>query len=78
MNLQIVYINNDNDIFLKKCAFIKRLEKNNILFSDRLISNKTGLIFVTIRADLVPDFMANNKDLLKLYDNGNKKAVVIA
>ena len=78
MTMQVVYINNDPDIFIKKCAFIKRLEKDNVLFSDRVISRKTGLIFITVSYEKALKIIDSNRDLLKAFDNGSKKAIVIA
>ena len=78
MQLEIIYINNDPDIFVKKCALIKRLEKNNIIFSDRAITRQTGIIFLTVAMDKAQSLINDNKDLLKLFNNGAKKAIVIA
>ena len=78
MQMQVIYINNDPDIFLKKCAFIKRLEKEKVLFSDRVISNKTGIIFLTVSTEQASEIVNKNKDLLKRFDNGIRKAIVIA
>ena len=78
MTFNVVYLNNDNDIFLKKCAFIKRLQKDSVLYSDRLISPRTGIIFITVSESKAREIIANNKDLLKLHDTGTKQAIVIA
>ena len=78
MTFNVIYLNNDNDIFLKKCAFVKRLQKDGVLYSDRLISPRTGIIFITVSGSKARDIIAANKDLLKLHDTGTKQAIVIA